>query len=61
MACAFSSSNARITEAKCNWQDGRLPKVPGDKAEFILLPAEHTWRALGGDCHASAAGPMARP
>jgi redox-sensitive bicupin YhaK (pirin superfamily) len=33
-----SSSNARIEQAKRDWQEGRLPKVPGDEAESIPLP-----------------------
>jgi redox-sensitive bicupin YhaK (pirin superfamily) len=33
-----SSSEARIEQAKRDWKEGRFPKVPGDKAEFIPLP-----------------------
>lgn len=33
-----SSSEARIEQAKKDWQEGRFPKVPGDEAEFIPLP-----------------------
>lgn len=34
-----SSSQARITRAREDWQNGRFPKVPGDELEFIPLPA----------------------
>lgn len=33
-----SSSQARIEQAKRDWQQGRFPKVPGDEQEFIPLP-----------------------
>jgi redox-sensitive bicupin YhaK (pirin superfamily) len=33
-----SSSKERIERAKCDWEEGRFPKVPGDEAEFIPLP-----------------------
>ena len=33
-----SSSEARIEQAKRDWEEGRFPKVPGDEAEFIPLP-----------------------
>jgi hypothetical protein len=33
-----SSSQARIEQAKRDWQEGRFPKVPGDEQEFIPLP-----------------------
>jgi redox-sensitive bicupin YhaK (pirin superfamily) len=33
-----SSSEARIEQAKRDWQDDRFPKVPGDEAEAIPLP-----------------------
>ena len=33
-----SSSQARIEQAKRDWQEGRFPKVPGDEREFIPLP-----------------------
>jgi redox-sensitive bicupin YhaK (pirin superfamily) len=33
-----SSSQARIEQAKHDWQEGRFPKVPGDEQEFIPLP-----------------------
>jgi len=34
-----SSSRERIEQAKRDWRDGRFPKVPGDEAEFVPLPA----------------------
>jgi len=33
-----SSSQARIEQAKRDWQAGNFPKVPGDEIEFIPLP-----------------------
>lgn len=33
-----SSSNARIEQAKRDWQEDRFPKVPGDEAESTPLP-----------------------
>ena len=33
-----SSSTDRIEQAKEDWKQGRLAKVPGDEAEFIPLP-----------------------
>ncbi|MBV8091185.1 MAG: pirin family protein [Alphaproteobacteria bacterium] len=33
-----SSSEARIEQAKRDWQEGRFPKVPGDETESIPLP-----------------------
>lgn len=34
-----SSSRDRIAQAKADWQAGHFPKVPGDEAEFIPIPA----------------------
>jgi redox-sensitive bicupin YhaK (pirin superfamily) len=34
-----SSSQERIAQARSDWQEGRFPKVPGDDAEFMPLPA----------------------
>ncbi|MCA9529096.1 MAG: pirin family protein [Myxococcales bacterium] len=33
-----SSRKERIEEAKRDWREGRLPKVPGDEDEYIPLP-----------------------
>ena len=33
-----SSSRERIEQAKRDWAEGRLPKVPGDELEFIPIP-----------------------
>ena len=37
-----SSSHDRIVQAREDWSAGRFPKVPGDEAEFIPLPAKVT-------------------
>ncbi|HET9239035.1 MAG TPA: pirin family protein [Oligoflexus sp.] len=34
----ISSSQARIDQAKKDWQEGRFPLIPGDSDEFIPLP-----------------------
>ena len=33
-----SSSEARLEQAKSDWQEGRFPTIPGDDKEFIPLP-----------------------
>jgi hypothetical protein len=36
-----SSSQARIAQAKADWQAGRFPVIPDDHKEFIPLPGTH--------------------